>query len=316
MTATPQDALAMSTALAPRGGYRSPFAALTRIEVKRFVRHPMFLFGTALGVLFTTMALNEQADKVTGDALSLPVVALTVGVASMISAYHLTRSFHGADELLEATPTKVTSRTAALCLIAGVPAVVAAGWLVLFYGITPQSMQAPEWMYGVFSHADVAAVLVENSVVAAVGGTLLGVAAGRWWRFRGASAVLVLAVVVWTIGVLGLFSSTEGVGPGWYRWVRLFAPVGYFTSATQNDVSIVSLTGSPWWYLVWTVSLCALAAVAALLWRSEGVVRRRLVRIGAVTVALSVLTYGLASATGLSQSVRTYPDGHSVVVTR
>ena len=316
MTSTPQDALAVTTAFAPRGGYRSPFAALARIEAWRLARHPMFLVGTALGVVFTVMALNEQADQVTGDSLSLPVVALTVGVASMITAYHLTRSFHGAGELLEASPTSVTTRTAALCLAAAIPALVASVWLILYYGFTPPSLDAPEWMYGAFSHAEVAAVLVENSVAAAIGGTLLGIAAGRWWRFRGASAVLVLAVVVWTIGVLGVFSTTEGAPPAWFRWVRLFTPVGYFTSATQNDVSVTSLTGSPWWYLAWVLTLCGLAALAGLLWRSEGQTRRRLVRIGAVAVALSVVTYGLAAATGLDQPVRSYPDSHSVVVTR
>ncbi len=316
MTSTPQDALTLTTAFAPRGGYRSAFAALARIEAKRLARHPMFLVGTALGVLFTAMALAEQADQVTGDSLSLPVVALTVGVASLIAAYHLTRSFHGAGELLEASPTSVTRRTGALCLAAGVPALVASLWLVAYYGLAPPALDPPEWMYGEFSHASVGTVLVENSVAAAVGATLLGVAAGRWWRFRGASAVLVLVVVVWTIGVLGAFSSTDGAPPAWFRWVRLFTPVGYFTSATPADASVTSLTGSPWWYLVWIVTLCALAAIAALLWRSEGQTRRRLVRLGAVAVTLSVVSYGLASATGLSEPVRTYPDGHSVVVTR
>ena len=57
--------------------------------------------------------------------------------------------------------------------------------------------------------------------------------------------------------------------------------------------------------------------MAALLWRSEGKTRRRVVRAGAVALALSVLTYGLAvSAVASSQPVRTFPDGHSVVVTK
>ena len=314
MTSTPQDALTLTTLFAPRGGYRSTFGALSRIETLRFARHPMFLLGTALGILFTAMALSEQADQVTGDALSLPVVALTVGLPSMIAAYHLTRSFHRAGELVESTPTSRTTSTGALCLMAGVSALVASGWLVLYYGLTPPTMQAPEWMYGVFSHADVASVIVGNSVVAAAGGTLLGVAAGRWWRFRGASALLAVGVVVWTIGVLGLFSSTEGALAAWQRWGRLFAPVGYFSSATQYGDSIYSLTGSPWWYLAWTITLCTLATIAALLWRSEGPTRRRLIRIGAATLLISAVTYGLAAGGGLSQVVRTYPDGHSVVL--
>jgi hypothetical protein len=171
-------------------------------------------------------------------------------------------------------------------------------------------------MYGVFSHADIAAVLVSQSVVAAVGGTLLGIAAGRWWGFRGASAVLVLAVVVWTIGLLGAFSSGDTAPAAWTRWLRLFAPVGYFTSATADGTSVLSLTGSPKWYVVWLVTLCALAAVAALLWRSEGATRRWVIRAGAATLALSVLTYGLAVSGGQSQPVRTFPSGHSVVVTK
>ncbi|MDN5797647.1 MAG: hypothetical protein L0H79_18140 [Intrasporangium sp.] len=71
---------------------------------------------------------------------------------------------------------------------------------------------------------------------------------------------------------------------------------------------------SPWWYLAWLVTLCALAAIAALLKGSEGSTRRRLGRLGAAMLAASVLTYGLAAAGGNSHSVRTYPDGHSVVL--
>ena len=175
-------------------------------------------------------------------------------------------------------------------------------------------VDTPEWMYGKFSHADVWAVLVGNSVVASVGGTLLGIAAGRWWRFRGSTVALVLAVVVWTIGVVGLFSS-EGAPAAWYRWVRLFTPVGYFSNPSPDGTGEDTLTGSPWWYLAWLVTLCALAAIAALLWGSEGQTRRRLVRLGAAALVVSALTYGLAAAGGNSQSVRTYPDGHSVVLT-
>ena len=136
----------------------------------------------------------------------------------------------------------------------------------------------------------------------------------RRWGFRGASAALVLGMVVWTIGVLAVFSSGDSAPPAWTRWVRLFTPVGYFSSTTQFNTSVDSLTGSPWWYLAWLLTLCALAVVAALLWRSEGVTRHRVIRAGAVALALSVLTYGLAVTGGQSEPVRTFPDGHSVVV--
>lgn len=309
----PQDDLTVTTTLVPGGGHRTSFGVLARLETARLARHPLFVAGTMFGIFATFMTLNE-ADQVAADSLSLPVVALTVGLPAMIVGYLLTRSFHGASELTEAAPTPLTARTGALCFMVVVPALVASGWLVLYYAFTPPSLRVPAWVYGMFSHADIASVLVGNSVMAAAGGTLLGVAAGRWWQFRGAAVVLLVGVTVWTIGVLGLFSSGEGGVAPWQRWVRLFTPVGYFTSAAPSDISVSSLTGSPSWYLVWLVTLCALAAVAALLWRAEGPTRRRLIRLGAIVLVLSAVAYGLAASGGLSQVVRTYPDGHSVVL--
>lgn len=316
MTSTPHEALAAPAATAAIPEHRTLLSSLARLELLRLARHPACLVGTGLGIVFTTLGLTDQTNQVSSDALGLPVVAATVGLGSMLAAFSITRSFDRADELVEVTPVSRTTRTAAICVTAVVPALLASLWLVLYYGFTPAPIAAPEWMYGTFSHADIAAVLLTQSVVAAVGGTLLGVVAGRWWGFRGASAALVLGVVVWTIGVLAVFSSGDSAPPAWSRWVRLFTPVGYFTSTTQFNTSVDSLTGSPWWYLVWLLTLCALAVVAALLWRSEGVTRHRVIRAGAVALALSVLSYGLAVSGGQSQPVRTFPDGHSVVVTK
>ncbi|HSU74687.1 MAG TPA: hypothetical protein VLI66_07090, partial [Terrabacter sp.] len=313
---TPQQTLTVRPALATRGGHRGrpgQFGALARLESMRLARHPVLISATVIGLVATTTALIRSVGVATDEVFVLPDVASTVGIPAVLSAFYLTRSFSRGDELLEASPTSTTKRTAALCVTAVVPAMVASLWLVLYYGVRPAVLAAPEWMYGTFSHADIAAVLVGNSVVAVVGGTLLGVAAGRWWGFRGASVVLVLAMVVWTMGVLGAFSSSDTAPPSWARWFRLFVPFGIFTTAAPDNTSVLSLTGSPRWYLAWLVTLCGLAAVAALLWRAEGRTRRRVVRAGAVALALSVLTYGLAVSGGQSQPVRTFPDGHSVV---
>ncbi|MEO7448139.1 MAG: hypothetical protein ABI336_07680 [Humibacillus sp.] len=314
MTSTPQDALVVTTAFAPRGGYRSTFATLARLESWRLARHPVLLVGTAVGMASTASALTEAPEEVAANALGMPVVALTVGLTAMLSAYHLTRSFHRADELLEASPILTTTRTMALCVTAVVPALIASLWLIFYYGFAPAALDVPEWMYGTLSHADLAAVLVGNSVVAAIGGTVLGVAAGRWWRFRGASAVLVLGVGLWTMVTLGAFSSGDAAPAGWVRWVRLFTPVGYFSSPSAHSTFVMTLTGSPWWYFAWLLTLCALAVVAALLWRAEGATRRQIVRVGAVALVLSAVTYGFAASGGLSHQIRSFPDGHSVVM--
>jgi hypothetical protein len=314
MTSAPQNAIAVATAFAPRPSYRTLLGTLAVLEAIRLAKHPVLLVSTGLGVLFTVLEVTDKSTAVSTDALGLPVVAATIGLGAMLAAFYLTRSFHRADELIEASPTSRTARTGALCLTAIVPALIASLWLAFYYGPKPAVLDAPEWMYGMFSHADIAAVLVSQSVIAAVGGTLLGVAAGRWWGFRAASAVLVLGVVAWTIGWLGVFSSGDAAHPEWNRWLRLFAPVGYFSSTSAGNSNVISLTGSTKWYAVWLLTLCALAVVAALLWRSEGVSRRRVIRAGAVTLALSVLAYGLAASGGLSHEVRTFPDGHSVVM--
>ena len=62
MTSTPQEALVAPTALAPRAGYRQPVRPRSPvIESLRLARHPAFLVGTALGIVFTVMTLNDQA---------------------------------------------------------------------------------------------------------------------------------------------------------------------------------------------------------------------------------------------------------------
>lgn len=286
---------------------------LARLEMARMARHPVLIAGTLFGVVSTLMAVQDMRQNLTGDILGMPVTALTVGVPAMIAAQRLTRSFHGSEELVDAAPTSSTTRTAALCASALVPAVIASAWLVFYYAADTRLWTTPDWMLGTLSPADLAAILTGHTVVAAVGGTLLGVAAGRWWRFRGAVAVLVVVVAVWTLGVIGAFSS-EGVPASWTRWVRLFTPVNAFSNPAPSHTAYDTLTGSPLWYLGWLVTLCGLAAVAALLKGSEGATRRRLVRIGAVVLAASALTYGLAVAGGNAEIVRTYPDGHSVLV--
>ncbi len=316
MTANPAATDTVPRASTTRRGTPAALWPLARLEISRLGRHPLLWAGTALCAFFTAMAISELKHGPTGDILGAPVVSLCVGVFSMIAAHHLARSFHRTEELVASAPTGATTRGGALCVAAVVPAVVASTWLIFYYSADTRVWTVPEYLYGTFSRADVAAILIGNTAVAAAGGTLVGIAAGRWWRFRGASAALVVAMVAWTIGIIGVFSNAETVPAGWERWVRLFTPVNYFTNAATEGGASDSMTGSPAWYLGWLVTLCALAAIAALLKGSEGAARGRLVRLGAVALVVSAVTYGLAAAGGNSQVVRTYPDGHSVVLRR
>jgi hypothetical protein len=294
---------------------RESFWALARIEIVRLARHPLLLAGVAFGAFSTALSVQELGAGTSEDLLGMPVTALCVGVPAMIAAHRLTTAFRRAGEVVETAPMSTVTRTGAMCTSAVVPVVMASMWLVFYYASRNRIWMTPEWMLGTLSDADVAMILVSHTAIAATGGTLLGIAAARWWRFRGAAVVLVLGVTIWTLGSIGSFSA-EGVPAPWTRWIRLFTPLNAFSNPAPDGSGHDTMTGAPGWYFVWLLTLCALAGLAALLKGSEGSVRRRLVRVGAVLLAISALTYVLAAAGGNSSPVRTYPDGHSVVLTK
>lgn len=292
---------------------RESFWALARIEMVRLARHPLLLAGVVFGAFSTALSIQELGAGGGQDLLGLPVAALCVGVPAMIAAQRLTTAFRRAGEVVEAAPMSTVTRTGAMCTSAVAPVVMASMWLVFYYASLNRLWTTPDWMLGTLSRTDLAMILVGHTAIAATGGTLLGIAAARWWRFRGAAVVLVLGVSIWTLGSVGVFSA-EGVPSPWTRWVRLFTPLSGFTNPAPDRSGQDTMTGSPGWYVVWLVTLCALAGLAALLKGSEGSVRRRLVRLGAVFLAVSALTYVLAAGGGNSSPVRTYPDGHSAVL--
>lgn len=294
---------------------RQPFWALARIEIGRLARHPLLIAGVTFGAVSTALSVQELGAGGGQDLLGLPVAALCVGVPAMIAAQRLTIAFRRASEVVDAAPMSTVTRTSAMCSGAVVPVVMALMWLVFFYASQNRLWITQDWWLGTLTRTDLAMILIGHTAIAATGATLLGIAAARWWRFRGAAVVLVLGVTVWTLGSIGTFSA-EGVPPAWTRWVRLFTPLNGFTNAAPDGSGQDTMTGSPAWYFVWLLTLCALAGLAALLKGSEGSARRRLVRLGAALLAVSALVYVLAAAGGNSSPVRTYPDGHSVVLTK
>ena len=291
----------------PRGTAGPRLTALARFELVRFARHPLLLVGAALCAFFTILALRQSAGTV--DRMGAPVVALFLGVVSMLVADFLTGSTRRSKEVLSAAPTTDLARTAALCIACLAPVLYAAVWLVLYLTIGVRVWPVHAWLYGAFSHADVTAVLLGQTVVATAGAALLGVAAGRWLHFRGAAVALVVGVIGWVTASDGVFSA-GGPAHGTDRVLRLFTPFTDFEVGQLNPDAVDSLTGSPWWYLAWLVTLSGLAATAALLKGARPVARRRLLVTGVILVAGAAVFYGLATFGGLDHVVRSYPDGN------
>jgi hypothetical protein len=286
---------------------------LVWLEVRRFARHPVFLTGLTMCTAVLIIAEREAITQPTNDRMGAAAVAMFLGLSSVLAGYRLTRSLDDADEMLAVTPTGRSARTAALCATCVVSALCAAAFGV--FGIVAlQVWPLPDWLWGTFSWTDMVVVMAQQTVVATVGGTLLGVAAGRWWRFRGAGFVLLLSLAVWVFAMSTVAVLFEAAGV-WTNLARAFAPVTFFQTTQINPDAVDTFAGSPGWYLMWLLALCALAGIAAVLHGAEGAVRARLMRLGPVVLVAAAAFLILAATQGPQHAVRSYPDGTATVIT-
>jgi len=134
-------------------------------------------------------------------------------------------------------------------------------------------------------------MLVAQGPVACLGGALLGVLTGRWLRFPGAAAVVVVAVVA--ICIVGQINLVYGE----LSELRLWVPWAEFTGGTEVDGTQNLFPGNPAAYLGYLLCLCAAAAAVAV-WHDRTARTRRLTGVIAGTVVLGVAFLILAITTG------------------
>ncbi len=292
----------MSTArvAVPMPAARSSLWPLAWLEAKRFVRHPLFLAGFVLALA----ASGGEYGPVELDHGFVP--AFFVGIIGLVVAARLTASTRRFEAVVDAAPVSETTRTAALCAACLVPA--AAGLVVVVFYQLALSLHDPRpaYTYGVFTGGERYLILLALPVIGCLGAPLLGVAVGRWLRFPGAALLVAVALFVW--GMLAGYMPSQAMDASTWpaRILHMLTPYTAWvdTNSGSGDgwvpTVVRSLTGSPAWFGVWTLALCALAACAALLHGAEGRVRRTVVRASRIagTVALTSLT--LAVVTGYS----------------
>jgi hypothetical protein len=281
---------------------------LARLEAGRFARHPVFL----LGVVFAVITMVAIADDRSPDSLSNGVLsAFFLGVLGMVVGYRLARSTSPAAEALDAAPVSDTVRTAALCLACLVPAVAGAVWLAVMYA-TFVVWPPDAWAWATFDSADRLAIFTAQSVVAAVGASLLGVVVARWLRFPGAIVLAVVVLLTWVLGAqtIAAVDAPSRLGAA----LRMTAPFTTWTSVDPGSSSIDTWLGSPRWHLLYLVTLCVLAATAAMLRGAAGRTRTLLLRVGAACAVVAVLSAVAATAGGIDEPVRTSRDGSTTVV--
>jgi hypothetical protein len=118
--------------------------------------------------------------------------------------------------------------------------------------------------------------------------------------------VVVPVVYVWAGLVNGLTVGRENSVP--FLWLRMFTPYTYFLSEDRGG-SVATWRGSPWMFLGWQLSLCALAVTVAMLRGAIGQRRRTVLAALAVFGAVGVTMYVLAVSGGLHHAVISYPGG-------
>ena len=198
----------MSSLSVPASGIAG-HRAMAVIEARRMARHPVFVLGVALGFvvlgLYVVLVDDETGVPV---VLTLPLLgAFYIGLTSVIAAALLTRSTEVAVEAVATAPGTEARRTLALAaagippFVAGLVFSVALVVAAKVIGVAPQ-----EWWFGTLPDWQVWSIVL-MCPVACLDGALLGVLTGRWLRFRGASAVVVVALIVVT-------PARAGAAPG------------------------------------------------------------------------------------------------------
>lgn len=227
-----------------------PSVALARLESRRLLLHPAFLFGVLVTPFILWLATGQEADVEwwqadTGIPLGMVPLGWFTIVAANLNALRSKR--HGTEELLEAMPVPAIARTAAhsLTALATVPVTLIAviGW-ALVVDVRMDALGTPR-------AAEIAAALF---IVA--GAVVVGVVVARWLPHPmfGVAAVFVVSIAE---GLLGEPANSAA------KFLAFLAP---HTDA-GDPIFDVRHAG---WHLVYLAGLTVLVAVAALLrhgWR-------------------------------------------------
>jgi hypothetical protein len=279
-----------SISAAPRSASRAVLGSLARQEILAYLKHPLFLIG-----LVGTIAICALGpDKSSSSLFHVIVPATGLGVFGILVMAGLV---HRSDATHEAAGTVVVSertRTYALACAIVVPFTAGLGffaWAVWAYHAQPPL--AYTMPFGPVGDGWVYAVLFALGTMSAVGGPVLGLLVGRYLHFRGAAILCAVGLILATIVMQGIVEPL--------RYVRVFAPWTYFGGPVGVDGDPerwLIMTGSPQWYCLYLVALCALGVVVAALHDREQP-RERLTRLAAALAVVALALGALAMTQGV-----------------
>ncbi len=269
-------------------------ASLTRQEIRSYLTSKLFWIGLALTVLaFAQQFLFPDQDGQRYGALWLGLaIAAGIGVFGIGIMVGMVRR---SDRLAAAAgASAVNERDRTLALTGAVVVPGTAGlllWIAGWTGFQIQGYDMPNAYDGI-SDAHLLAFTFGQSVMAAVGGPLLGLVAARYLRFRGMAALVSISMIIVTILMQGIFNSTMSWRMVWV-WTQWAAPVGLDGDAMGGDDAFGYLPGSPYFWVLYLTAVCALGVLAAVHHDPESnrsPIRRAMIAVAAAATVFAALS--------------------------
>ena len=203
---------------------------LARQEIRNYLRHKLFWFGTALVLVLDVVMLFDLDDDPSSSGSYMIAPAALLGVLGLVVMFGLTRRSDRAAEAAGVVAVPERTRTLALACATVVPLSVA---LVSFVAAVVAWIVHPPADYVVppgVSNAFVFAQMFGDGVMCAVGGPLLGLLLARYLPRRGVAAVASVVLVIVTILLQGGLVGGEQPYRVFWFWT-------YFLSQGMPDAA-------------------------------------------------------------------------------
>jgi hypothetical protein len=266
----------------------STLGVLARQEIRNYLHHKLFWFGTALVILLDVVLLFDLGDDPGSSGSYMIGPAAMLGVLGLVVMFGLTRRSDRAAEAAGVVAVPERTRTLALAAATVVPFSVALGSFVVavtaWYLHPPADYVVPPGISDAFVHAE----QFGDGVVCAIGGPILGLVLARYLPRRGIAPVASVLLVVVTIMLQG--SLVGGEQPYRVLWVWTY----FLTQrSVDGEWHMGTLPGNPFIWVLYLLVLCALGLVMALrhdLESDRTSLTKAAVALTAVAVVLGVLT--------------------------
>lgn len=272
----------------PTVSERALLLPLAVIHARRYAAHPLFLIGVALLTVSTLAVIDDGPDGY-GSLEDGVAVAFLIGVLGIVVGYRLTTNEDRAANLLASAPVSRVTRTLGLFCACVVPLTIGLIWFVtrlIGYAVW---LPRPELVEAVGGWSGMVIITFSTSVMCAVGGPLLGVAAGRWLHFPGAGVlVAVLVTVATAFFVSGALTPTLTNNAPMQTIATLMPFTEWVLVDFENGVELLRgvRDGAPAAHLIYQLGLCALVVCVAVLKDSRGSSRARWIR-ATITIAIT-----------------------------